>query len=1184
MSQISSPKPHVTHAGPKGWALAIALCLGFLLEPGLNAQVLYGSLTGTIKDVSGAAVVNAKVEALEVSQGLTRIATTDTDGGYRFTDLAPGNYKVTITAPNFAPHITDNLRIDANTAQRLDAKIATGTVQQSVEVSTAPALLQTDRSDVQTQLSQTELLNIPAVSSEGRNFQALYKLVPGATMPTENNSAAGNPQRAMTSNVNGQSSQGNNTSVDGVINSYPWLPNNVAYVPPTDAIETVNVVTSSFDAEQGQVGGAAINVQTKSGTNKFHGDAHEYHTDNALKNFNYFNPPGFHKALNVFNQYGASVGGPIRKDKLFFFADFESTRQVQAPSGGNPQTVPTGGLVAATAVTNGFFDFRGLQVDKSGAPVHIYDPRTGNANGTNRTPITCKGVVDEICVSDVDPASLIMAKLIPAPNQTGTTNNFLDTQKGFFNRNNIDGKINWVTSDKTQMFGRYSYSGSQIFDPPALSAAGGNSTLGGQQGNAFGRVQVVGLGATHTFNPNLLLDLNGGYTRQRLNAENVDIAADKDYGLSTLKIPGTNNSQDPTNQLYWGQPAFTWGTGYSPLGNPNNANPFLFRDSQYVGAANLTWIKGHHSLRGGILYTHSMLNHFQPQGTNAPRGTFTFSGAGEEQVTCTATACSSTDAPTTLQFAGFAGYLLGLPETLGKTIQIVDPIALRWSQWAWYIRDNFQISPKLSFNYGVRWEYYPMAYSDHGGTRVLDTSTMNVLIGGNGNVPIDDGVNTGHGQFLPRIGLAYRATDNLVIRGGYGMNADSNNWRFLRNCYPADTQSTFTGNSYTPPGISSFAPAGSLTGLNRVGSYSYLPIGITLIPNANTSTGIVPLPNNTGTTTIPLNFRRGYINSYNVTVEQNINNYVFSVAYVGARAIRPLTNMNVNAAPAGGGTAGRALNAAHGGTWSDINQLTPYGNNYYNALQTKLTKRFSGNSTAGLIYTWSKTIDFEDNEEINAILRPYPTYLLYNKAVAGFDRANNFQAYAVYELPFGRGQRWATSGIASAIAGGWRISGVASALTGIPFTVTDSNGNTVNAPGNTQTPNIIAPIHVLKGQPNPIPGNCADDSCKYFNVEAFQHVTTPGVLGNAGRNIIRGPGFFELDANLSRTFKITERINFQFEANVIGLTNTPHFGNPTSDINNSNFGKITGSLATTNTSLGGSGGEREWFFGGKIAF
>ena len=269
------------------------------------------------------------------------------------------------------------------------------------------------------------------------------------------------------------------------------------------------------------------------------------------------------------------------------------------------------------------------------------------------------------------------------------------------------------------------------------------STLGGQQGNAFGRVQVVGLGATHTFTSNLLLDMNAGYTRQRLNAENVDIAANKAFGLDTLKIPGTNNSQDPANQLYWGQPAFTWGTTYSPLGNPNNANPFLFRDSQYVGVANLTWIKGHHSLRGGIQYTHSMLNHFQPQGTNTPRGSFGFTGAGTEQVTCTSTACSSTNAPTTLQFASYADFLLGLPDSLGKTIQNVDPIALRWSQWAWFVRDNFQVNSKLNVNYGLRWEYYPMAYSDHGGARVLDTNTMNVLIGGNGNVPTNDGVNAG---------------------------------------------------------------------------------------------------------------------------------------------------------------------------------------------------------------------------------------------------------------------------------------------------------------------------------------------------------------------------------------------------------------------------------------------------------
>jgi len=1176
-----------TFRGAGVFAPLVLLAIMLAITSSAHAQVLYGSVTGTVTDQSGAVIPNASVQVVEVNKGVSRSTAADSSGIYRFNDLLPGTYKFTISAQGFSSVVANNQVVEANAVQRLDVKMNVESVSQNVTVTSEPPAMQTDRADVQTNLTESELETLPSVSSEGKSFQSLYKIVPGATLPSENNSAGANPQRAQTTNVNGQSSQGNSTSIDGVPDAYPWLPNNIAYVPPSDSIQTVNIVTNSFDAEQGNAGGAAVNVQIKSGSNQFHGDAHEFHTDDALKALNYFNPPGFKKALNIFNQFGGAVGGPIIKDKLFFFGDWETTRQTQAPSGGNPQTVPAGGLLYANAAQQGFFDFRGLQTDKSGNPVHIYDPRTGNANGTNRTPISCNGVVDTLCVNDIDPASGIMAKLIPAPNQSGATNNFLDTQKGFFHRNDFDGKVTYVQSQATSIFGRYSYAGSDIFDPPALNGAGGNATLGGQPGNSFGRVQVVGLGMTHTFTPNLLLDANGGFTRQRINAQDVDVATDGPFGLNTLKIPGTN---DPSNQLYWGIPAFQFNT-YANLGNASTGNPFVFRDNQYLGNANLTWVHGHHNLRAGVEYTHTMLNHFQPQGGTfqTARGSFRFTGAGAEQVMCapsdpTCKSVTTVDPPSNLQYASYADFLLGLPDEVGKAVQNVDPIALRWNTWAWYARDQWQITPKLNIDLGVRYEFYPFAYSDHGGARVLDPSTMQVLIGGNGGVPVDDGVNVGHGLFLPRLGIAYRATDRTVIRAGYGINADSNNWRFLRNAFPAATITDFLGSNYAQAGNSAFAPAASLTGVNAVGAASFVPTGITLVPLPNISSGRVPLPNGVSTTTIPLDFRRGYIHSYNATVEQQIAGFVATISYVGSRAIRPLTNLNINAASGGAGQQGRVLNVAHDGNWSDINELTPFGNNYYDALQSKLTHRFANASQLGFVYTWSKTIDFEDDEEINFILWPSPQYLPRNKAVAGFDRTNNFEGYGIYELPFGRGKQWATSGVASALAGGWRLGGVMSVLSGTPFTVTDGNSGTFNGPGNTQVPNVVGPLRVLRNKPTPNGETCTSDSCRYISPTNFAHVTTPGLLGDAPRDFVRGPGYLDLDMSLFRDFKIRERLTFEFEADAFGVTNTPHFNNPTTDISSNTFGAITSSLATTNAGLGGSGGERQFWFGGKLVF
>ncbi|HEX4002959.1 MAG TPA: TonB-dependent receptor [Candidatus Acidoferrales bacterium] len=1151
----------------------------------IQGQVLYGSLTGNVTDPSGGNVPGAHVEVLNVNTGVVSQASADSDGIYRLSDLQPGVYKVTISAPNFGSFVTSGVHVDANTVQRIDAQLALAQQQQSVTVTGEAPLLQTDRSDVHSDLTPNQIRSLPAISSEGASFQALYKIVPGFSLPVENNSAGGNPQRAMTSNVNGQSTQGNDTRIDGVQDLYPWLPNNIAYVPPEDGIESVNIVTNSYDAEQGTAGGASVNVHTKSGTNEFHGDAHELHTDKSLWALNYFNPSTFHKPENIFNQFGGAFGGPIRRNKLFFFADWESTRQNEAPTGGNPQTVPTDGLIAANAQSAGFFDFRSLLP----AGVNIYDPSTGNPDGTGRSIITCNGVQNEICLNRVDPAALTMAGLIPGPNQAGITNNDFLNKVGFFHRDDIDGKVDYVLNNQTAMFGRYSFSRSFIFDPPALGAAEGNATNGGQLGNSFSRIQVVGMGITHTFSPNLVLDANFGFTRQRIDAESTDIGTD--FGLDTLHIPGTNGP-DP---LQGGIPAFQFASGtFSPLGNPNTGNPFLFRDNQYVSNANISWSKGKHQIRFGIEINHTQLNHFQPQGGSfqTARGSFQFTGVATELATCVPSGTPPNEkctaaTPTSAMYNGFADFLLGLPDVVGKATQNIDPIALRWSQWAWYIRDQFQITPRLTVNYGLRWEFYPMAYSDIGGARVLDTATMDVLVGGGSSgIPRDDGVNVGHGLFLPRLGVAYRPFEKTVIRAGYGINADPNNWRFLRNAFPAVTISNFVGANYAPADNSGFAPAGSLTGLNATGPYSYLPTGITPIPlTGGTSPGVFPLPNGIGTTTIPLDFRRGYINSYNLTVEQEFAGFVADVGYVGSLAVRPLTNINVNPAPGGGGQTGRVLNAQFGGNWSDISELLPFGNNYYNALQTKLTRRLGGDSEIGFAYTYSRAIDYEDDEEINFILFPYSAYLPKNKAVAGFDRTNNFEAYGVYELPFGKNQRWVTSGLASKVAGGWQFNWILSAMSGTPFTITDTGvgATNLNAPGNTQTVDIVGPMTLLHGTPK---SSCAVDnaSCEYFNPTAFASVTTPGVLGTAGRNILRGPGLFNLDASLFRDFKITERLTFQFQAQAYGLTNTPHFNNPNANISGANFGAITSTLVTTNASLGGSGGQRQWWFAGKLIF
>ncbi len=689
-----------------------------------QAQVLYGSLTGTVTDSSGAAVAGAKVEALNIGTGITRTATTNDSGVYTLQALQAGNYKVSIASGKFATQVTDDVKIVVNNVSRIDAQLKVAASSQDVTVTAEAPVLQTDKSDVHTDLSAQQVTSLPTMSSQGRNFQSLLRIIPGVGLTAETNSLAANPSRAINANVNGQSNQSVNTRIDGAQDLYPWLPANVSYIPPADAIETVNVTTNAFDAEQGMAGGALVNVQVKSGTNKYHGTGHWFRTEQYMAARNYFqtDPILFPKKnRNNQNQFGGTFGGPIKKDKLFFFADYERTTQRQL-AGPDTRTLPIAQMVTG--------DFRNLP----GNPI-IYDPSTGNAQGAGKQQISCNGVLNVICPNRIDPASTAMigllqpslSKVFPTANDL---NNFVGSGTASLNRDNFDVKINYNPSQNSTVFGRYSFSKSLVFDPPLLGDAAGDATAGGQLGSAPGLVQSVGLGGTYTFTPSLLLDWNFGYTRQRIGAT---FGLDSAQGLDLLKIPGTNGAGATGNlSLYNGLPAFqfvstTGATFGANLGNPNTGNPFLFRDNQWVSGANLSWTKGRHNLRGGLEWNHAQINHFQPQGGSfqTARGSFRFSGV--------VTALQGT---TPNWFNSWADFLLGLPDLTGKSTQLFNPTALRWSQWAWYVRDQWQVTPKLTVNLGVRWEYYPFGYSDNGqGLRWFNPANGNVYIGGNGTVP-----------------------------------------------------------------------------------------------------------------------------------------------------------------------------------------------------------------------------------------------------------------------------------------------------------------------------------------------------------------------------------------------------------------------------------------------------------------
>jgi len=1064
--------------------LALSLCAIATAPYAAHAQVLYGSLTGNVTDPSGGAVPKAKVDVANIATGITKETVTDDRGVYTFSDLQAGMYKVTITAPSFGTTVQPEIQVAQNTVRRLDVQLQVAAVGQSVTIAASAAALQTDRADVNTQIPTSDVADLPISGTNGsRNFESIFKTVPGFTPPVANSSTASNPTQSQAFYVNGSTQTGNNMKLDGASDIYPWLPQIASYIPPAEAIETVNIVSNSFDAEQGMAAGSAINAIIKSGTNQFHGGAWEYNTNSALKARNFFYYGG-NNPKNIMNQFGLDVGGPIKKNKLFFFVDWERTLQRSFSS-----VLQT---VATDALRQGNF---------AGTGTTIYDPSTGSANGTGRTPFAN----NVIPASAISPAAAKMIALIPRPNLPGgIANNYFAGGNLAFTRDNIDMKINYNPTQKSSIFGRYSIAPSHIFDPQALGPAGGQAVDGGQPGNGPGRIQSVSLGGTYTISPTLLVDANAGFTRLHLSAQNVDI--DKNYGSDVLGIPGTNGP----SPLQGGYPNFSI-SGFSGLGNTNSSNPFLFRDNLWVESVNVSWIKGSHSVRFGGEFFHYSIVDYQANSTVGVRGGFTFSGG--------LTALNGGASPNL--YNGWADFLLGLPTSMGQDHQYIDPAAMIESSYGFYVRDQWQVSRKLTVTYGVRYEIYPYSHAEHGIDGIhYDKNTNTVLLKGTN-------VDTGHGYFAPRFGIAYRLNDKTVIRTGYGINTNSESFRNNVQTYPEVISAQFTG-------ATSYTAAGDLR------------TGIPAFVGPDLSAGKVILPPNFGSWIYPTPYRRGYAESYNFTVQRDLGKgYNLQAGYVGTRDVRPSGGVNINAAPPGGGKNAQPFFMAYGNA-STISEMLPLDASKYNSLQVRAVRR-TANANFGASYTFSKAMDASDNEQGSALTWNWAPIRYRNYALAGFDRTHNFQLYGTYALPFGKGKQMLNHGVASWVVGGWQVNGILSRTSGTPFTVSAS-ATSLNSPGNSQTANQVSPTVRIPGGHGP--GN------PYFDTSAFAPVTT-ATFGNSGRNILRGPGIFNLDASVFRTFDIRESLKLQFRAEALGATNTPSFGNPGATTGSATYGIIS---------------------------
>jgi carboxypeptidase family protein/TonB-dependent receptor-like protein len=1145
-----------------------------------SAQVLYGSVVGTVTDQVGAVVPGATIKVTNTATGLTRQVTADSTGSYSLTNLLEGDYELAVSASGFKPLTQKGVNVRINNVSHIDLKLEVGGVSETVTVDASSALLQTSKADVNTNLESQAIENLPL--SGYRNFQSLINLVPGATPGRFQNAVIDTPQRDLTTNVNGQERGANNTRVDGAANILVTMPHHMVYVPPVESIQEVNISTNNFDAEQGITGGAAVTVTTKSGTNEFHGAAFAYHANNATRAMTWDeNRQGVtRKPKGIRNFDGGSIGGPIKKNKLFFFADWEGTFErvgrsqlFSVPTDdfragdfsrmlGAPILNASGGLISVPTTEGGSVPLQeGM----------IFDPFSGNADGTGRSVFSSGGRLNVIPVSRLNGPMMKLLNLVPHPNGAGDLNNFFNIGTQSLNRNNIDAKVNWNRNEKHQLWFKYSNMNALVNGAFGLGEAGGECLCDGGVGAGHTLVQLATIGHTYTVSPNLVIDGTFGWTRFGQNVQSPDLGTN--FGSDVLGIPGTNGP-DPRES---GMPAFNF-SDYSSLGNTEGWNPLFRNDQSFTFNTNASWMKGKHEIRFGFDLMHHLMNHWQPELGSGPRGAFTF----DPGVTALNPSAFEADPDVGFQdgtpsfenyWNSLAGFLLGTPTVSGKSSQFIK-MDSKENIFGLYVRDRWRVTPKLTLSLGLRWELYPNRTRSAGlGIESYDPATNDVLIGGRGDVSRDNGVGYSKKLFAPRIGFAYQLGNDTVIRSGYGITYHSHPWgaQALRGWFPLTIAAEFSGdNGFQPVTTDPNYVAAGVPNQPLSSGVGILPICCPEI-----SAGRIPLPlaNEMGYPVAGSTLHRGYIQSWNLILETKLpGQLVTSVGYVGTASVNGFAFLDINASQIpGSGNEGRPLFAKFGRT-ATTREWDGRTHSNYHSLQVAINRRLTGGFLLKGSYTYSHAIDMASYSDWTEFNWNALSEFSRNRATSASDIPHIFNLGAVYELPLGAGKKFAKSGVSRALLGGWQLNTVFSAYQGRPFTLTASDA-LLNMPGNLQTPDQIKTDVKKLGM--------AGDDGTWFDISAFD-LPTGARFGNVGRNTMRGPGVVNLDLSLFRDFKLTERFNLQFRAESFNISNTPHFANPDEDgvdRNSSNFGKI---LSTEPTNA--LGRSREFRFGVRLSF
>jgi len=1073
-----------------------------------------GSIVGTVKDSTGASVVGAKVAVADVDRGLTFTTVTNDLGEYVAGPLRVGNYTVTVEQPGFKKAISVPVSLDVQQRIVVNVTMEVGQVSERVEVSGAAPLLETETSSLGQVIDNKRVVNLPL---NGRNFAQLALLTAGVA-PSEPGSR---DEGGYGFSANGARSLQNNFLLDGVDNNsnLPDLLNETNYViqPSVEALEEFKVQTNAYSAEFGRGNGAIINATIKSGTNGFHGSIYEFLRNEKLDAKNFFDPAGQPISPYKQNQFGATFGGPIAKNRIFFFVDYEGLRIRQAQT--LTSTVPTPEMRSGDF--SALIDYtKPTGTDCLGHTTYtgeIFNTRATGAGGLCGQAFQYDGTgkpLNIIPANMLDPLAVAITKLFPAPNANGLGFNFVSNPVRSESRNNFDIRVDQKFTDRDYAFFRFSYEDQpSVLPGPFFSTNGdGGGFFSGVEDNAY---RSFAASWTHIFRPNLINEFRLGYNR--VNSRRLQVNSEK---TSAQLLGNTNGFPGVPNVSQNGglpQLVFTDGSA-STIGSPTFLPSHEIQNS-YSLLDNLTWVRGKHSWKFGTEIRTEEFTIFQPA---APRGTLSFGSIFTDNAASVGTGGS-----------GFASFLAGLADS--GSITNLHNIDYHRPVYAFYAQDDWKVTPKLTLNLGLRYELFATIKERHNQQGTFDLSTGSLIVPKGVNVQLTPTlagefplsatgtpglINPDLNNFAPRFGLAYQVSEKLVVRTGYGIFYGGNEagpWSnpsmgFNPPFFTIETLNTTCGGAAANPATIDCS----------------IP-GLSVLANGFPANSLVD-PNTPFLFSINPHLVTPYMQQWHLTTQYQLpGKTVLEIGYAGSKGSKQYLFFNANQAAA---TTNSSLPFAQRRLFplidAAISEIQSAGRSRYNSLQVRAEKRFSRGLTFLAAWTWAHSLDLASSADLGAQnggdfrnhLQPQ-----WEDANSDFDVRHRFVFSYLYELPVGRGKRFLgdAGGVLNQIAGGWQFGGITTVSTGNWFTILDAT-NFSNSDSQ-QRPDLVGNPHATPC----VPGT-------FFNTCAFANPAV-GSFGNVGRNTIQGPGYQVWDFSLFKNFHLTERMNLEFRSEFFNMFN-----------------------------------------------